>query len=441
MINMNNQLLESDITPDWQSLNETRTELLPKDFQKAARLSQSIHLPQQRWEVYLCALAVLGFEKWLLERAPDVQFECIRASIWQPAYANLLAAACNIQIGNFKVCILTNSSVPFAVLDIPDLTAHFYVLMQVEEEEQIVAVSGFMSYEQYCNYQQKAHLQVNSDWTYPIPSTWFDSNPDALLLNLRCLDADAIQLPTKIAQNCTTTALRDKLTALTSQLQKQHFSQLLSVNEATTLLSNPDLIDWAYKIVNPSLAQPLINVSLWLRNQLDAVASELGWMLMPSLALSGLRSFKDELRSLEDEFEKIRSGLEKSGVEIPSTARGAYRDLECDRPQGQGFAYRQNLALRLYAIMWVLSETEANREWMLLIALGSQPQGQMPETLKLEVRDETELLFTESLEDTNKGILYAQVIGNWEERFWIRVTIDDETVFDIPPFGMELPTV
>ncbi|MBE9215551.1 DUF1822 family protein [Plectonema cf. radiosum LEGE 06105] len=420
---MNNQLLESEFTPDWQSLNETRTELLSKHFQKAARLSQSIHLPQQRWEVYLCALGVLGFEQWLLERAPDLQFECVDASIWQPAYANLLVAACNIKVGNFKVCVLTNSSVPFAVLDIPDFTAHFYVLMQVEEEEQQVAVSGFMSYEQYLNYQQKAHLAVDSDWTYPIPSTWFYSNPNALLLNLRCLDADAIQLPTKIAQqNNTATALREKLTALTSQLQKQHFSQLLTVKEATTLLSNPDLIDWAYKIVNPSFAQPLINVGLWLRDRIDAVASELGWMLMPSLAVS-------ELRSLEEEFEQIRSGLVKSGVQIPSTARGAYRDLESDRH-----------LVRLYAIMWVLSETGDNKEWMLLIALGSQPQGQMPK-MTLEVRDQTELLFTESLEDTNKGILYAQVIGNWEERFWVTVTVDDDTVFEIPPFGMELPTV
>ena len=416
---MNNQLLESEFTPDWQSLNETRTELLPEHFQKAARLSQSIHLPQQRWEVYLCALGVLGFEQWLLERAPDLQFECDRASIWQPAYANLFTAACNIKVGNFKVCVLTNSSVPFAVLDIPNFTAHFYVLLQVEEEEQIAAVSGFMSYEQYLNYQQKANLQVDSDWTYTIPSTWFYSNPNALLLNLRCLDADAIQLPTTIAQNHTATALREKLSALTSQLQKQHFSQLLSVKEATTLLSNPDLIDWAYKIVNPSFAQPLINVGLWLRDRIDAVASELGWMLMPSLAVS-------ELRSLEEEFKQIRSGLAKSGVQIPSTARGAYRDLESDRH-----------LVRLYAIMWVLSETGDNKEWMLLIALGSQPQGQMPK-MKLEVRDETELLFTESLEDTNKGILYAQVIGNWEERFWVTVIVDNETVFEIPPFGMEL---
>lgn len=418
---MINQPIPTDITPDWQSLNETRTELLPAHFQKAARLSQSIHLPQQRWEVYLCALGVLGFEQWLQDRAPDLQFECDRASIWQPAYANLLAAACNILVGNFKVCLLTSSSVPFAVLDNPDFTAHFYVLMQVEEEEQQVAVSGFMSYEQYHKYQQTAHLEVESDWTYTIPSTWFYSNPNTLLLNLRCLDANAIQLPTKGVPNNTNVALRQKLTTLASQLQKQQISQLLTVQEAITVLSNPDLIDWIYRIVTPTFAQPLINVGLWLRNQIDVVASELGWMLMPSLELS-------EMRSLQEEFEQIRAGLAQNSVHIPGSARGAYRDLECDR-----------LALRLYAIMWVLSETGENREWMLLIALGSQPQREMPKSLKLEVRDETELLFTQSLEDTNKGILYAQVIGNWEERFWVTVTVNNEAVFEIPPFGIELP--
>lgn len=75
---------------------------------------------------------------------------------------------------------------------------------------------------------------------------------------------------------------------------------------------------------------------------------------------------------------------------------------------------------------------------MLLIALGSQPQAQMPNTLKLEVRDETQQLFEQSLEDTSRGILYAQVIGNQGEQFWVTVTANDEAVFEIPPFGLEL---
>ncbi|MDZ7959798.1 MAG: DUF1822 family protein [Aulosira sp. DedQUE10] len=427
MINQPTSNLDFTDYPDWYSLNETRTELLPEHLQRAARLSQSIHLSQQRWQVYLCALGVLGFEEWLKERAADLEIHSDSASIWQPATADLLAAACNIQVGAFKICIITASvltdqhRVPNAVFDVPDFAAHFYVLMQVEEELNQVAVSGFMNYEQYHRYQETAQLPVEEDWTYTLPQTWFNSDANALLLNLRCLNPEAIQLPVT-SRHINTTALKQKLTTLKPQLQKQHPWELLTVNEGLTLLSNAELINWIYQAANPSLIQPLINVGLWLNNQIDLAAQELGWMLMPLPAFS-------QLRSLQDDFEQIRAGLEQKGVYIPNTARGAFRDLDCE----QG-------SLRLYAIMWVLSETSANPEWMLLVAVGSQPETPMPNTLTLEVRDETQQLFAETLSDTSQGILYAQVIGDWNEKFWVTVTTDDD-VFEIPPFGLELQTL
>ncbi|MBN3958726.1 DUF1822 family protein [Nostoc sp. NMS8] len=412
---------------DWRSLKSARTELLPEHFQQAARLSKLIYLPQQRWQVYLSALAVLGFEQWLKERAPDLHIQTDSASIWQPAYANLLAVAYNIRVGDFKICLITSSnltdqhSVPFAAFDIPDFAAHFYVLMQVEEEEQQVAVSSFMNYEQYDRYQTAAGLEIDADWTYTLPSTWFNPDSDALLLNLRCLQADAIKLPTlsQTTQNNTVFALRQKLINLISQLKNKYIWQVLTVKEGTILLSNPDLVNLAYKGVSAASVQPLINVGLWLRDRIDGLAQELGWMLMPLPVLSGMRS-------LQDEFDQIRAGLEQQGVHIPPTARGAYRDLESE----QG-------SVRMYVIMWVLSETTEKPEWMLLVALGSQPQAQMPKTLKLEVRDEAQILFGESLQGTSQGILYAQVIGDLDEKFWVTVTADD-AVFEIPPFGLEL---
>lgn len=427
---MNQPLSNSDFTDlvDWQSLNETRTELLTEHFRKAARLSQSIHLSQQRWQVYINALGVLGFEQWLKERAPDLQIHSEQSSIWHQEYANLLSVACNIWIDNFKLCIVTGSnlinehSIPFAVFDIPRFTAHLYVLMEVVESEQQVTVSGFMNYEQYCRYQQTAQLQVEQDWTYTIPQTWFNSDANALLLNLRCLAADAIQLPVAEdnQETDTVTALKQKLIKLECQLKNQYPWQLLTVKEGISLLSNSDLINWVYKNVTLSPIEPLINVGYWLSNQIDAMTAELGWILMPSLRLS-------EIRSLEN-FDQVRTGLEQQGVHIPVMARGAFRDLECN----------ERNSLRLYAITWVLTETDENPEWILLLALGSQPQAPMPKTLKLEVRDETELLFEQELKDTSQGILYAQVVGNWGERFWVNVTVDGEIVIEIPPFGFEL---
>lgn len=430
MINQPTSNLDFNDYFDWHSLNDTRTELLPEHLQQALRLSQSIHLSQQRWSIYLCALGTLGFEQWLKERAPDLEIHSDSASIWHPATANLLAAACNIQVGAFKICVITASifndqhSIPNAVFDIPDFAAHFYVLMQVEEEEQQAAISGFMNYEQYLNYQATARLQVEQDWTYTLPQTWFNSDPNALLLNLRCLNPNAIQLPANIPsiQTNTVVALKQKLARIKPQLQNQHPWELLTVNEGITLLSNPSLMNWVYKATTPSVVQPLINVGLWLNNQIDTVAQELGWMLMPLPALS-------QLRSLQENFDQIRASLEQQGVYIPSSARGAFRDL--DSEQG---------SLRMYAITWELTETPDNPEWTLLIALGCQPQTQIPNTLTLEVRDETQQLFEQSLSDTSQGILYAQVIGNWNERFWVTVTADD-AVFEIPPFGLELASI
>ena len=426
---MNQPTSNSELTDllDWECLNETQTELSTEHFQQAARLSQLIHFSQQRWQVYINALAVLGFQEWLKERAPDLQLRTKQSSIWQPEYANLLPAACNIWVDNFKICIITGSNlidehnIPFAVFDIPRFTAHFYVLMQVIEEKEQVAITGFISYEQYCRYQQTAQLPIESDWTYTIPQSWFNSESNSLLLNLRCLSADAIELPV-IQDNPeidNATELKQKLLKLESQLQNQNLWQLLTVQEGIDLLNNSELVDWVYQTIKPSPIQPLINVGNWLSNKLDEIANEIGWVLMPSLRLS-------ELRSLEN-FEQVRTGLEQQGVHIPANAKGAYRDLECN----------ESTSLRLYAITWLLNENSDNSEWVLLIVLGSQPQKIMPETLKLEVRDETELLFEQEVKDTTQNILYAQVVGNWGERFWINIIVDENTLIEIPPFGFE----
>ncbi|MBD2204536.1 DUF1822 family protein [Calothrix sp. FACHB-1219] len=426
---INNPTPDLDLTDDldWYPLNETQTELLPEHLNQAIRLSQSIHLSQQRWEVYLCALGTLGFTQWLKERAPDLEIHSDAASIWQPATANLLAAACNIQVGAFKICVITASvfndkhSIPHAVLEIPDLAAHFYVLMQVQEEEQQVAISGFMNYEQYRSYQQTARLQIERDWTYTLPQSCFNSNPNALLLNLRCLNPDAIHLPASIpVETNKVVALKQKLIRLKPQLKKQYLWDLLTVNESITLFSNPDLINWVYQAAKPSLLQPIINVGAWLNNQIDTVTQELGWLLMPLPAFSEMRS----LRYIQESFDPIRASLEQQGVYIPASARGAYRDLDSEHS-----------SVRMYAITWELTETPDNPEWTLLIVLGSKPQAAIPNILTLEVRDETQQLFQQSLTDTNQGILYAQVIGNLNEQFAVIVTADDN-VFEIPPFGL-----
>ena len=170
--------------------------------------------------------------------------------------------------------------------------------------------------------------------------------------------------------------------------------------------------------------KPIRNVSFWLNNQTDAVAQKLEWILMPLPAFSQLRS--SGINDVHEVFEQVKTGLEQQGVDIPATARGAFRDLECEVG-----------GLRLYAIAWVLPEISENPEWMLLITLSSQPKGKMPRSLQIKVCDETQQLLSQSLPDTSKAILYAQFIGNYNEKFWVTVIVEDEFIFEIPPFGFE----
>lgn len=418
---INQPMPDLNLTELFDSVNQTRTQLLPEHFQKAARLSKLIPLSQQRWQVYLSALGVLGFSEWLQEQVEDLDIDIESSSIWQPAYASLFNAACNIQVGKFKICLLTEDnlvdeySVPFAVFDIPDFIAHFYVLMQVHEEQQQITISGFINYAQFCQYRASQELHINSDWTYKIPNTLFNSDVDTLLLHLRCLDVDAIHLP--VAQSINennVTLLHQKLIKLKSQLETRYPWELLTIPEAKILFNNSDLINLVYKSATPSL-QPLINVSTWLNNKIDTAAQELGWMLMSSLT-SKFRF--TELSSLQANFEQIRLGLERQGTIFPDTARGAFRNLECEAG-----------SLRLYAITWVLSEISENPEWMLFIALGCHSEKEMPASLQLEVCDETQQLFLQSLQDTSQGILYTQVIGNFDEKLSVTVTVNDEYVF------------
>jgi hypothetical protein len=405
---------ENDVI-DWGALNSAQIELSPEQIQRAAQVSRSIRFSDQRWQVYLTALGTLGFEQWVRDRAPELAIQVNQSSIWQTT-ANLVAAACDVRVGAFKICVLSVGnlvddpvSVPVAAFDLPDFAAHFYILMQVIEEEEKVAVSGFLSYEQY----RQMALKADSDWTYSLPLDSFNSDANALLLNLRCLAANAIRLPAMDVTR-SSSGLREKLSELQFYLQSQPAWELLSVEEGLTLLSDSTLVNSLYEVT----PQPSINAGLWLRNQIDTIAQELGWMLMPVFS---------PLRSLREEFDSIRSSLDLQGVQIPTSARGAYRSLKSE----QG-------SFRVYAITWMLSENPNQSEWMLLVALGAEPGADLPRSLRLEIRDETQTLFDQSLEETNRGVLYAQVLGNWDERFWVTVTADDTDVFEIPPFGFAI---
>ncbi|NER05956.1 MAG: DUF1822 family protein, partial [Okeania sp. SIO3C4] len=209
---------------------------------------------EQKWQIYIHTLALFAFEEWLAERAPELSVNKIDCSIFQPEYANLIPAVSNIRVGDFKVCLMVVNlyeqvNVPNSIITLPEFTAHFYVVVEVEEESDLAAIRGFLPYNQLVTMRQKSQQQ--SDNFSQIPVGLFNSKLDELLLNLRCLESTAIALP--------------KPSVNLSEMSKE---------KANTYLS--DLLQL--------VSEKAINVKYWLQNQTDVVANSLSWNLLPALS-------------------------------------------------------------------------------------------------------------------------------------------------------------
>lgn len=243
---------------DWDHLHPETIALSPEQIDQAVQLSQNVPEIQQ-WQTYLNALALFGVEEWLTGWASDLVLNDADCSLFQSQVQSqthdLMNAVCNLQVGQFKLCVVTVGSFtdkviyfPRAIIDLPLFVPHFYVLTEVLEEQMQVQVSGYLCGEHLTERQQFNPLPVNSDNTYTIPSDWFVFDTDQLLADLRLL------LPN--SSSCVKSSPESSL----SHPQPQISSHVSS---------------------SSSTPHPLINTALWLRDQLDTFAQELSWVLMP----------------------------------------------------------------------------------------------------------------------------------------------------------------
>ncbi|MEA5505737.1 DUF1822 family protein [Halotia wernerae UHCC 0503] len=296
--------------------------------------------------------------------------------------------------------------------------------------------SLFLSYQQLVKNQAKVNLQPEADWTYQLPLNWFDSDPNTLLLYLRCLEPEAITLPA-IPDNRTQilSTMQSKLTALLPKLQSPECElwEVLTWEQGIAVLTNPDLLHWIYycqqQIPNSALktnlkdlfklcTQPALNVGRWLRDELDELAQEFSWKLLPSFTPAVV------MRSPIEEFQAIINQLQNRGLEVPSQARGAYQDL-----------LLAGIPLRLYAVTWhLLSECDSHL-WTLLLILGTTSQETLPNHLKLRVSDQTSVLLEQGInQEQGDAYLFTRVVGSWDEKFLVSVSLTAGVEINLPPF-------
>lgn len=411
---MTNPFTDNDFTLNGTFLSLENITLSPEQIEWAIQLSKSVTSQAQQWQTYLNALALASVEQWLQKRAPELTINSEwlpgreshslvdssrqRLTMRQPPDATFSESICRLQVNEFKIYLIatdslydTTVSLSKTAVESSQFVPHFYVLVEILEELEQTNIRGYLQRDCLCHrlkgdrfihQQQSIGLQRESDTTYLLPYDWFEQDSDKLLLCLRCLEPTAISAVS---------------------------------HEESTLRSSP----------LPSLVQEstqrAINVGLWLRNELDRVAQELSWILLPA---PSLRSEFRALRSPVEQFNDVVAQLMNQGnIAIPSQARGGYRDLQWE-----------NIALRLYVVAWELPATDSVPEWTLLLILGAQPNTTLPLGIKLQVRDEVQILDEPALNHPSQGYLYVQVIGTQSEQFWVTISLPDGAALTLPPF-------
>jgi Protein of unknown function (DUF1822) len=342
----------------------------PNHITAAQQLSQSAPARAQ-WATYLNALAATGLTQWLSQRQLAAQ----------PIATNTL------QVNGFRIAaIVANDEdevlLPQVLLDTD--ACHLYVAVGVDDEQGQAYIVGSVRYDQL-----KSRSLSTEDQSYRLPIDELDPGSNQLLLTLRCSEPAFIPLPVSIGVQVAAAA--------------------------------------------HSVAQTKIRVGQWLNRQLDDLAAELSWVLMPPMTpqTAGLRSASATLtpnNSLNSSLAQALGTIAQQGIAISAQAQTAYYDLILSEP-----------ALRLYAVVEQLDQTE----WSLLLVLGTPDGSALPANLQLRVSDgglrptggHRQILVEESVEVArSQSYLYTQLIGEMDEGFQVAVTLPIGTVHVFPEF-------
>ena len=188
--------------------------LEPEDFDRAKNISKQVNHESSQWQIYLNTLALSALEKWLKERMPAQSIITNERNI-EPT--------CILNIGEFKVCAIATDNLldelvklPRTVVESPELTTHFYAIVEVLEEQEEVIFRGCLNYDELINYRERINLQPQDNF-YQLPLSLFDTEPNHLLFYCRFLEPTSIPLPVEAVN--VTIATQKSTTKLSQWLQ------------------------------------------------------------------------------------------------------------------------------------------------------------------------------------------------------------------------------
>jgi hypothetical protein len=358
-------------------------------------------------------------------------------SIWEMTTGTAIA------LGNRRLVLIPSDAidteelcVPQEWVDIPQWSADYYLGIQMDFEQGWMKIWGYTS-----------HRTLKSRGEHdPIYRT-YSLERDIVITDLDILwVANSLGLDEKAALQSIADLSKAEADRLLTQLSavKPYSPRLdLAFETWAAFLVNNDLRQQLYltrmqqsevsqkEVIAPSLNNPVqklrstfVNTALWFQDQVDQLAEDLSWVLLPAFSseLGGLAQVG--LRSQTQEITAMLAQLQRNGIEIPQNARGAYQDLQVATHQ-----------MRLYAVTWKTFPAGAMPEWSLLLILSGQPSHSLLPGTRIQIRDAANILVDEELKDSSgHQYIYGGVSGTSDETFGVDLTFADGSTLTLPEF-------
>lgn len=244
--------------------------LEPEHFQQANRVSSKFENEAQQWQAYINTLARSALSQWLKEKIADKPID-IKPNITE-------SVSC-IKLGDFRLGVVAHEhfldevvSIPQVAIERPELAAHFYVVLEVDEEQEEAILRGFLRHDELIKYRTQVNLQPSNNGHYKLPLSLFDAELNHLLFYSRHLEPTAIPLPStaiegvKDSSKKTSSSSRTKLSQWLQGVLEEGW---LSFEELVTPQAN---LAWSTRSASQKIRKgKLINLGMELENQTVAL--------------------------------------------------------------------------------------------------------------------------------------------------------------------------
>jgi hypothetical protein len=264
-------------------------DLEPEDFRQGMTISQLPLSEPAQWQAYLNALGLFSFSRWLEAQLPN-------RSIQQDTHT--IECMGKLEICGFKLGLIAAEHIldetvyiPRSAIEQADMQSHFYVLLEVLEEQERSIIRGFLRHDRLVETVNRLQQPATSE-VYSLPLSILEVEANHLVAYCRLLSPSAIPLSNlldcnslltadTVALNTTREPIRTKLSQwlegilgegwqLIEALTSPEFALALSTRNLTGGTRRGKLIDLGVQLGNQQVAL-LITITPEVDNKLAVV--------------------------------------------------------------------------------------------------------------------------------------------------------------------------